>query len=314
MIVYDIAMRVPFRGLRRRQGVLLEGKAGWAEWSPFPEYGDQEAATWLLAALDIAEHGFPGPFRDQVPVNGIVPALAPDDAVRRARETGCRTIKIKVAGETSLDDDLARVRAVREALPDAQLRVDANGGWSLDEATRALSALAPLRLQYAEQPCASVDDLARLRSLGLGVPIVADESIRKADDPYRVAELDAADGIVLKVQPLGGIRRCLALAKELKIPCVVSSAVETSVGIAAGVALAAALPELPWACGLETVRLLEGDVVERPLLPQDGWLTPPIVGLEPMRASRHLADEDTTRWWQARFERAQRVLEESGQR
>nr|WP_108870283.1 o-succinylbenzoate synthase [Tessaracoccus timonensis] len=313
MIVYDIAMRVPFRGLRRRQGVLLEGKAGWAEWSPFPEYGDEEAATWLLAALDIAEHGFPGPFRDQVPVNGIVPALAPDDAVRRARETGCRTIKIKVAGETSLDDDLARVRAVREALPEAQLRVDANGGWSLDEATRALSALAPLQLQYAEQPCASVDDLARLRSLGLGVPIVADESIRKADDPYRVAELDAADGIVLKVQPLGGIRRCLALAKELKMPCVVSSAVETSVGIAAGVALAAALPELPWACGLETVRLLAGDVVERPLLPQDGWLTPPIVGLEPTLASRHLADDGTTRWWQARLERAQRVLEESGQ-
>ncbi len=313
MIVYDIAMRVPFRGLRRRQGVLLEGKAGWAEWSPFPEYGDEEAATWLLAALDIAEHGFPGPFRDQVPVNGIVPALAPDDAVRRARETGCRTIKIKVAGETSLDDDLARVRAVREALPEAQLRVDANGGWSLDEANRALSALAPLQLQYAEQPCASVDDLARLRSLGLGVPIVADESIRKADDPYRVAELDAADGIVLKVQPLGGIRRCLALAKELRMPCVVSSAVETSVGIAAGVALAAALPELPWACGLETVRLLEDDVVKRPLLPEDGWLTPPIVGLEPTLASRHLADEETTRWWQARFERAQRVLEESGQ-
>lgn len=228
MIVYDIPMCVPFRGLRRRQGVLIEGKAGWAEWSPFAEYGDEEAATWLLAALDIAEHGFPGPFRDQVPVNGIVPALAPDDAVRRAIETGCSTIKIKVAGETSLDDDLARVRAVRDALPDAQLRVDANGGWNLDEATRALSALAPLQLQYAEQPCASVDDLARLRSLGLGVPIVADESIRKADDPYRVAELDAADGIVLKVQPLGGIRRCLALAKELKMPCVVSSAVELS--------------------------------------------------------------------------------------
>lgn len=308
MIVYDIAMRVPFRGLKRRQGMLLQGKAGWAEWSPFPEYGDEEAARWLEAALDIAEHGFPGPFRDQVPVNGIVPALAPDDAVRRAVETGCRTIKIKVAGETSLDEDLARVRAVRDALPDAHLRIDANGGWSLEQAARALRELAPLDLQYAEQPCASVNDLARLRSLGLGVKIVADESIRKAEDPYRVAELDAADGIVLKVQPLGGIRRCLALAKELRMPCVVSSAVETSVGIAGGVALAAALPELPWACGLETIRLLEGDVVERPLLPENGWLTPPIVGLEPTLAAQHLADDATTRWWQARLERVQRLV------
>lgn len=308
MIVYDIGMRVRFRGLQRRQGILLQGKTSWAEWSPFPEYGDDEAAWWLRAALDIAEHGFPAPFRDQVPVNGIVPALAPDDAVRRAVETGCRTIKIKVAGETSLDEDLARVRAVREALPTAKLRIDANGGWSLAEATHALRELAELELQYAEQPCADVEDLARLRSLGLGVPIVADESIRKAQDPYRVAELDAADGIVLKVQPLGGVRRCLALAKELRMPCVVSSAVETSIGIAAGVALAAALPDLPWACGLETIRLLQGDVVERPLIPEQGWLVPPMIGLTPTQADRYRADAETTRWWQERFERVMRLV------
>ncbi len=308
MRVFSIPMRVRFRGLTRRTGLLLRGPAGWAEWSPFPEYGDEEAAHWLRAALEVAEHGYPGPLRDTVPVNGIVPALAPDEAVRRARESGCDTIKIKVAGETSLDADLARVRAVREALPDVSLRVDANGGWSLDEATVALRALAPLRLEYAEQPVAAVEDLARLRSLGLGVPIVADESIRRADDPYRVAELDAADGIVLKVQPLGGVRRCLALAKELRLPCVVSSAVETSIGLQAGVALAGALPELPWACGLETARLLAGDVVERPLIPESGRLVPPVVGLEPTRARRWQADAETTDWWLARHDRVAALL------
>lgn len=308
MIVYDIGMRVRFRGLTRRTGMLLQGKAGWAEWSPFPEYSDEEAAHWLRAALDAAEHGFPGPMRDTVPVNGIVPALAPDDAARRAVESGCGTIKIKVAGETSLDDDLARVRAVRAALPEAKVRIDANGGWSLDEAERALRALSDVGLQYAEQPVAAVEDLARLRSLGLGTPIVADESIRRADDPYRVAELDAADGIVLKVQPLGGVRRCLTLAKELRLPCVVSSAVETSIGLAAGVALAGALPELPWACGLETIRLLDGDVVERSLTPEAGRLVPPVVGLQPTLAERHLADDETTAWWRARFDRVSALV------
>lgn len=308
MIVFDIGMRVRFRGLTRRTGMLFRGPAGWAEWSPFPEYSDEEAANWLRAAIEVAEHGYPGPFRDQVPVNGIVPALPPDEAARRAVETGCRTIKIKVAGETSLDDDIARVRAVRDALPDVQLRMDANGGWTVDEASRAIRELAPLGLEYVEQPCAAVEDLARLRSLGLGVPIVADESIRRADDPYRVVELDAADGIVLKAQPLGGVRRCLALAKEIKLPVVVSSAVETSIGLAAGVALAAALPELPWACGLETIRLLDGDVVDEPLMPVDGWLTPPIVGQEPVHADRHLADDETTRWWQDRFDRVSKLV------
>lgn len=308
MIVYDIGMRVRFRGLTRRTGVLLEGKAGWAEWSPFPEYGDEEAAHWLRAALDAAEHGYPGPMRDTVPVNGIVPALSPDDAARRAVDSGCSTIKVKVAGETSLDEDLARVRAVRAALPEAKVRVDANGGWNLDEAERALRALADVGLEYAEQPVAAVEDLARLRSLGLGTPIVADESIRRADDPYRVVELDAADGIVLKVQPLGGVRRCLTLAKELRLPCVVSSAVETSIGLAAGVALAGALPELPWACGLETIRLLDGDVVERSLVPEAGRLVPPVVGLQPTLAGQHLADDETTAWWRARFDRVSALV------
>lgn len=308
MIVYDIPMRVPFRGLTRRQGVLFRGPAGWAEWSPFPEYGDEEAAAWLRAARDTAQHGFPAPFRDQVPVNGIVPALPPEQAARRAVETGCATIKIKVAGEGPLDDDVARVRAVREALPEARLRVDANAGWTLEEAREAIRRLKPFDLEYVEQPVAAVEDLARLR--GLGVAIVADESIRRAEDPFRVKELEAADAIVLKVQPLGGVRRCLELAKQIKLPVIVSSAVETSIGIAAGVGLAAALPSLPYACGLETVRLLSGDVVAEPLVPVDGFLTPPVVGPtpDPALAERYAADAETTRRWQARLERVEALL------
>ncbi|NLE97135.1 MAG: o-succinylbenzoate synthase [Propionibacterium sp.] len=299
-------MAVPFRGLTHRTGLLFEGPAGWAEWSPFPEYDDDEAAHWLRAAVDTAEHGFPGPFRDQVPVNGIVPALPPEQAAARALATGCSTIKIKVAGETPLADDVARVRAVREAMPEAKLRVDANGAWSLEEAREAIRQLAPFDLEYVEQPVAAVEDLARLR--GMGVAIVADESIRRAEDPYRVKELDAADAIVLKVQPLGGVRRCLELAKEIRMPVIVSSAVETSIGIAAGVALAAALPNLPYACGLETIRLLSGDVVDEPLIPEGGYLTPPVVGLVPEHAERYAADEATTAWWLRRFERVRERL------
>lgn len=306
MIVYDIPMAVPFRGLTHRQGVLLRGPAGWAEWSPFPEYDDAESVAWLRAALDIAEHGYPSPFRDRVPVNGIVPALPAEQAAARALATGCSTIKIKVAGETSLDDDVARVRAVREAMPGARLRVDANGGWSLEEAREAIRRLAPFDLEYMEQPVAAVEDLARLR--GHGVAIVADESIRRAEDPYRVKELDAADAIVLKVQPLGGVRACLQLAREIGLPVVVSSAVETSVGIAAGVALAAALPSLPYACGLETIRLLAGDVVDEPLVPADGFLVPPVVGPVPTLAERYAADDETAAWWHDRFQRVEALL------
>lgn len=306
MIVYDIPMRVRFRGLTRRTGLLFQGPAGWSEWSPFPEYGDEEAAHWLRAAEDIAQHGYPSPTWDQVPVNGIVPELPPAAAAERAIQTGCSTIKIKVAGEGTLADDVARVRAVREALPEAKIRVDANAGWNLEEAREALKQLAPFDLEYAEQPVASVEDLARLR--GGPVKIVADESIRRAEDPYLVKELEAADAIVLKVQPLGGVRACLELAKEIKLPVIVSSAVETSIGIAAGVALAAALPELKYACGLETIRLLEGDVVERPMIPENGYLTPPIIGLTPSRAEEFAADDETTRWWLERYERVKELV------
>lgn len=309
--VYDIALRVPFRGISRRSGVVFEGPAGWAEWSPFPEYGDEEAAAWLRAALEAARQGYPEPVRDRVEVNGIVPALAPREAAARAVESGCRTVKVKVAAPGhSVADDVARVAAVRDALPDARLRVDANGGWDLDTARGALTALRPLGLEYAEQPCATVQELAALRASGPGVAIAADESIRRAGDPLRVRDAGAADIAVVKVQPLGGVRACLRLAEELGLPVVVSSAVETSVGLRAGVALAAALPELGHACGLETGRLLTGDVVPDPLLPEDGTLPVRDVAADPALLTRHAAGPELTRFWLDRWERVMHIVEE----
>ncbi|MDO5676059.1 MAG: o-succinylbenzoate synthase [Propionibacteriaceae bacterium] len=309
LFVYDIPLTVGFRGITRRSGVLFEGPAGWAEWSPFPEYDDAEAANWLRAAVEIAEEGLPAPVRSEVPVNGIVPALDPEAAAARAIASGCNTIKVKVAGPgSSLDGDLARVAAVREALPHAKLRVDANAGWNLHHAAIALKHLEPLGLEYAEQPCATVEELAVLRGMDIGIPIAADESIRRAEDPFKVKAAGAADIAMLKVQPLGGIRACLRLAEELDIPVVVSSAVETSVGLNAGVALAAALPELPYACGLETARLLDGDVTHPPLYPVDGVLPVGPVTVEPELLERHAAGPELTRFWLDRWERVKELV------
>lgn len=301
-LVYDVAMRVRFRGQTRRQGVLLHGPAGWGEFSPFPDYDAATCARWLAAARESAYDGWPAPVRDRVPVNTTVPAVGPEQAHAMVRASGCTTAKVKVA-ETgqSLADDLARVEAVRDALgPAGKVRIDANAAWSLDEAVEALRTLGKFDLEYAEQPVASLDDMARLRRR-VDVPLAADESVRRAEDPLRVAGLEAADIVVLKVQPIGGVRRCLEVAEGCGLPVVVSSAVETSVGIAAGVALAAALPELPYACGLGTVSLLAADVTSDPLLPVGGFL--PVRRVAPDDDLVQAAD-DVREHWLARMQAA----------
>jgi O-succinylbenzoate synthase len=276
MRVFAIPLRTRFRGITLREGVLVEGPAGWGEFSPFLEYDAPTSAPWLDCAREAADLGWPEPIREQVAVNVTVPACSPEQARRIVlASSGCRTAKVKVAeaGQDPAEDE-ARLEAVRDTLgPDGMVRIDANGGWSVEEAVRRIGALdrAAGGLEYVEQPVASVEDLAVVRRR-VGVPIAADESIRRAGDPYRVRDLEAADIAVLKVQPLGGVRACLRIAEDIGMPVVVSSAVETSIGIAAGVALAAALPELPYACGLATVQLLTGDVVAEPLLPVDGFL------------------------------------------
>jgi o-succinylbenzoate synthase len=282
--VYSIPMRTRFRGVTRRDGVLIHGSAGWGEFSPFPEYGPRECARWLAAALEAAHTGWPAPLRDRIPVNVTVPAVDPERAHAIVRASGCRTAKVKVAERGQSDaDDLARVEAVRDALgARGKVRIDVNGAWDVHHAGRMIRTLDRFDLEYVEQPCARLEELAELRRK-VDVPIAADESIRRAEDPLKVRAAEAADVAVLKVQPLGGVRPALRIAEACGLPVVVSSAVETSVGLAAGLALAAALPELPFACGLATLSLLEGDVVADPLLPENGEI--PVRRPEPDEAA-----------------------------
>jgi O-succinylbenzoate synthase len=303
--VFSIPLRTRFRGIHVREGVLIEGAAGWGEFSPFLEYDAATAAPWLACAREAADLGWPEPVRDSIPVNVTVPACDPGRARQIVLDSaGCRTAKVKVAehGQDPREDE-ARLEAVRDALgPRGRVRIDANGGWSVEEAVRRIAALdrAAGGLEYVEQPVGSVEELARVRR-GVSVPIAADESIRRAADPYRVRDLRAADIAVLKVQPLGGVRACLRIAEDIDLPVVVSSAVESSVGIAAGVALAAALPDLPYACGLATVQLLTDDVVSDPLLPVDGTLPVRSPQVDPARLARLAAAPDRVEHWQRRM-------------
>jgi o-succinylbenzoate synthase len=273
---FAIPMRTKFRGITVREGALIQGPAGWGEFSPFAEYGPAESARWLASALESATVPWPAPLRDVVPVNVTVPAVEPERAYEIVAASGCRTAKVKVAEKGQPESaDIERVAAVRDALdaagPGGRIRVDANGGWTVEAAARLLRRLERYSLEYAEQPCATLAELARLRRL-VGIPIAADESIRKAEDPLRVRAAGAADIVMVKVQPLGGVRAALRVAEACGLPAVVSSAVDTSVGLAAGVALAAALPELPYACGLATMSLLTGDVTADPLTETGGTL------------------------------------------
>jgi len=303
VITYSIGLKNRFRGITVREGMLFEGPAGWAEWSPFLDYDDATAVSWLRAANEAAYDGWPPPLRDVVPVNCTVPAIGPEKAAAIVRASGCRTAKVKVAepGQT-LADDLERVEAVRDAIGDGQVRIDANGGWSVDEALQALKELSRFDLEYVEQPCAAVEDLAAVRRR-TDVLVAADESIRRAEDPLLVKKLEAADIAVLKVQPIGGVRACLEIAEQIGLPVVVSSALETSVGIAAGVALAAALPELPYACGLATVSMFTSEVVSEPLLPVDGFL--PVRRVQPDQLEANRADAERTAVWEQRLTRVQ---------
>jgi O-succinylbenzoate synthase len=308
---FAIPMRTRFRGITVREGALIRGPAGWGEFSPFAGYGPAESARWLASAVESATAGWPAPLRELVPVNVTVPAVGPERAYQIVAASGCRTAKVKVAERgQGPGEDVERVAAVRDALdaagPGGRIRVDANGGWPVDEAARMLRALEKYSLEYAEQPCATLEELALLRRL-TDIPVAADESVRKAADPLRVRAAGAADIVVVKVQPLGGVRAALRVAQDCGLPAVVSSAVDTSVGLAAGVALAAALPELPYACGLATMSLLAGDVTADPLTEAGGAIGVRRPGVDPavlaqwetdpgpwrrraLAAARHLAD------------------------
>ena len=314
--VVSIPLRVRFRGVEHREAALLEGPKGWGEFAPFLEYEPAEASRWLAAAVEAAHVGWPTPLRTEIPCNATVPAVTAAEVPQViARFDGCRAAKVKVAERgQSLADDVERVAAVRVVMGQGgAVRLDANGGWSVAQAVDAITRLAPFGLEYVEQPCATVEELRAVRTTlqrnGIDVPIAADESIRKAEDPLRVAREEAADLVIVKVAPLGGVARALEIVADCGLPAVVSSALDTSVGIRAGVALAAALPDLPHACGLGTVRLLAGDVTRESLVPVGGEVPVRDVVVDEALLEEHAAPAGRVTWWQDRVRAAYAQLE-----
>ncbi|MCF2706774.1 o-succinylbenzoate synthase [Arcanobacterium haemolyticum] len=319
MRVLRIPMNTRFRGVTSREVALFEAPNGWVEFSPFLEYGPHEAATWLASTLDAGWLPQPDLRRTCIPVNATLPDVpagrVPDVMSRYGNLDTLHTVKVKVGGaHSTFDDDVARLDALRALVGDGvKIRVDVNGTWDLDEALSNLSSLERFELEYAEQPVMDVEDLARLRDelarRGIDIAIAADESIRKASDPLRVAALGAADLIIVKAQPLGGARRILQIVEQTGLPAVVSSALDSAVGIAFGARVAAALPDLPYACGLGTGALFSDDVT--PPWSADGstpghtynfTTTPGWVVPDPAALTRLEAPRDRREWWGRRVE------------
>jgi o-succinylbenzoate synthase len=268
-----IPMRQRFRRVDHREAVLVRGPTGWGEFSPFPDYPPEVTTRWLAAALELACGELPDPVRPTVPVNVTVPATDPKTAVALVLESGADTAKVKIGDhDQSEEEDVERVRAVRETLgPAGYLRVDVNASWDVDTALRRLERLAEFDLQYVEQPVATLAEMKLLRAKS-PIPLAADELVRQSPHPLQVIEEGAADVLILKVQPMGGVNRVLDLANRSTIPVVISSALETSIGMYGGLLAASLLDELPYACGLGTVSLIEGDPTLHPLVPMDGKL------------------------------------------
>ena len=300
-----------FRGITVREAALLEGPEGWTEFAPFVEYDDAEAARWLAAAIEFGWTPAPALHRSEIGVNATVPAVPSTDVDGiLARFPGCRTAKVKVAEPgSSLADDVARVGAVRQALGvEGRIRIDANAVWNVDEAEHALRELSRYDLEYVEQPCAGVDELDALRHRikDLRIPIAADESIRRSERPDAAAA--AVDVVIVKAAPLGGIRAAVGMVQRFGKPAVVSSALDTSVGLSMGAHLAAALPRLPYDCGLGTAALLAADVVDEPLTPLGGAIPVRRVTPSPALLQRWSADAERTAWWRDRLRRVHALL------
>lgn len=314
-VVVSLPLTVRFRGVTRREAVLVHGPCGWGEFAPFPEYSDSESTAWWRGCVEAAWCGFPTPLRSEIPVNATVPAIDPERVpeLLDSYGDGLTAIKVKVAeAGQGLEQDIARVAAVRAHCPSATVRVDANQGWTVQEAVIALCALAEYTLEYAEQPAAGIDGLYAVKeglaAHGVDLPIAADESVRKAEDPVAVARSGAADLLVVKAAPLGGVRRALAVVRDARLPAVVSSALDTSVGLSAGVALAASLPHLPYACGLGTGALLAGDVATHPVRPRNGAVPVGLVTPDPAELTRFRVGNTRRDWWLDRIRRVHALM------
>jgi O-succinylbenzoate synthase len=314
--VVSIPLRTKFRGLTERELLVFEGPNGWSEWAAFTEYQDEEAATWLAAAIEWGFDEVPEPVRKQVPVNAILPSVPKNEIAKVLGRAGkFSTVKVKVADpKQSLADDLERILEVKNLFPDTKLRLDANGGYSVDQALELMTQVESnsLELEFFEQPVATIAELAELKveiaKRGAIVKIAADESVRKSSDPLAVELAGAADLLVLKSAPLGGITSALAVANSSQLEICASSAMQSSIGLAAELHFAGCLPELNYDAGLGTGYLFGGDLTTDRLIPENGILElrrPEIntSSLDILKAEDHRYD-----WWVARLERCSRIL------
>jgi O-succinylbenzoate synthase len=314
--VVSIPLRTKFRGLTERELLVFEGPNGWSEWAAFTEYKDEEAATWLQAAIEWGFDKVPEPVRKQVPVNAILPAVPANEVAKVLGRAGAfSTVKIKVADQKqTIADDLARILEVRNSYPDVKLRLDANGGYTAPQALELIAKLEinSIELEFFEQPVATIAELSELRveiaKRGQKIKLAADESVRKSSDPLAVELAGAADLLVLKSAPLGGINSALAVANSSNLEICASSAMQSSIGLAAELHFASCLPELNYDAGLGTGFLFGGDLTADRLIPENGVLElrrPKIntSSLEILKAEDHRFD-----WWVARLERCSRIL------
>jgi len=299
--VIALPMKTKFRGISVREVALIKGSHGWGEFSPFLEYDDAESAPWLASALEAATTPKPKLYRTSVAINGTIPALNDPSDLKKVVDSfpGVSTFKVKVG--TNLAEDLARIDVIRQLQPQAKIRIDVNGLWSVDQAETFLNAAG--EIEYAEQPCATIAELRELKSR-TSVKIVGDEILRKAADPFKVDLKGAIDYLMLKVQPLGGIKRAHALAEHHNLPVVVSSALESAVGINYGLTLAASFEEMNFDCGLGTGSLLAADVAHLSIV--DGKIE--ISEFEPQLDGLDVAP-DRFEWWKNRIMRTAELLQ-----
>ena len=299
--VIALPMKTKFRGVTVREVALFKGEHGWGEFSPFLEYDDQECAPWLTCAIEAATAPKPHLFRTHIAVNGTIPAINNQSDLERIVHSfpGVKTFKVKVG--TDVSEDLQRIQNVRNLSPHAAIRIDVNGLWSVDEAEMFINSVG--EVEYVEQPCATIEELRELKKR-VDVKIVGDEVLRKADDPFKVDLSGAIDYLMLKVQPLGGIKRAHKLAEHHNLPVVVSSALESAVGINYGLILAASFEDMSFDCGLGTGSLLANDVAQLPIVDgkiQISDVNPVLDGLD--------VSADRFEWWKNRIMRTAELLD-----
>ena len=303
--VLALPMRTTFRSLDVRETALIKGESGWGEFAPFVEYSDQESLPWLESAIEAADKALSSALRESIPINATVPASNDEAEIEQILSwyPGVDTVKIKVG--TGIKEDLERIQEVRKHLPKAKIRIDVNGSWSVKEALSNISAIYEVTgdlLEYVEQPVASLDELKQLKEgMSVDVKIAGDEVLRKAKDPFAISLDGAIDILMLKVSPLGGIKRAMDLASHHKLPVVISSALESAVGISHGLALAARIPKLDYACGLGTSALFNQDISDIPII--SGAIKVKSYPIDIAQIERHELKGERLEWWRNRISR-----------